>query len=94
MTHRSAYAQIGLLDMGECLVDDIEVLAGTNGPNLVANPDFESGLANWSLQGDHCRSSLEDSGYAQRPLAAHSLPATESGRRQFLPDGIERQFAR
>ena len=58
------YAQIGLLDVGECLVDNIEVRAGTNGPNLVANPDFESGLANWSLQGDHCRSSLENSGYA------------------------------
>jgi hypothetical protein len=63
------YAQIGLLDAGECLVDNIEVLAGTSGANLVLNPDFESGLANWSLQGDHVRSSLENSGYA----SAHSL---------------------
>jgi hypothetical protein len=57
------YAQIGLLDVGECLVDNIEVHSGTNGSNLVLNPDFESGLANWSMQGDHCRSSLENSGY-------------------------------
>src|SRR5436189_4275871 len=36
------YAQIGLLDVGECLVDNIEVRSGTTGVNLVANPDFES----------------------------------------------------
>jgi hypothetical protein len=58
------YAQIGLLDAGECLVDNIEVRAGTSGANLVANPDFETGLGNWSMQGDHFRSSLENSGYA------------------------------
>ena len=63
------YAQIGLLDVGECLVDNLEVLAGTSGANLVLNPDFESGLGNWSLQGDHVRSSLENSGY----ISSHSL---------------------
>ncbi len=63
------YAQIGLLDVGECLVDNIEVLSGTAGANLVLNPDFETGLGNWSLQGDHVRSSLENSGY----LSSHSL---------------------
>ena len=57
------YAQIGLLDIGECLVDNVEV-DDTNGVNYVANSDFESGtLTNWSLQGDHVRSSLENSGY-------------------------------
>src|SRR6266851_9101812 len=45
------YAQIGLLDVGECLVDNFEVHAGTGGTNYVTNPDFESGLGNWSLQG-------------------------------------------
>ncbi|MGH7967776.1 MAG: CotH kinase family protein, partial [Limisphaerales bacterium] len=63
------YAQIGLLDVGECLVDNIEVSSGTTGVNLVANPDFESGLGSWSLQGCHFRSSLENSGYA----SSHSL---------------------
>ncbi|HZR17245.1 MAG TPA: lamin tail domain-containing protein, partial [Verrucomicrobiae bacterium] len=63
------YAQIGLLDVGECLVDNIEVLPGGTGANLVLNPDFESGLGNWSLQGDHFRSSLENSGYN----STHSL---------------------
>jgi hypothetical protein len=64
------YAQIGLLDVGECLVDNLEVRAGANGANLVLNPDFETGgLTNWTLQGDHVRSSLENSGY----LSSHSL---------------------
>ncbi|HWQ92362.1 MAG TPA: lamin tail domain-containing protein, partial [Clostridia bacterium] len=62
-TDEILYAQIGLLDVGECLVDNIEILAGTGGANLVANPGFESGLANWSLQGSHARSSLAGSGY-------------------------------
>jgi hypothetical protein len=63
-----AHAQIGLLDVGECLVDQIEVL-GSNGVNCVANPDFETGLGNWALQGCMVRSSLENSGYN----SGHSL---------------------
>jgi len=52
--------QLGLLDVGECLVDDIEVRpGGPNGTNLVANGEFEAGLANWTAQGDHLRSTLE-----------------------------------
>ena len=62
-------AQIGILDVGECLVDNIEVHAGTGGVNYVLNSGFESGLANWSLQGCMVRSSLENSGY----LSPHSL---------------------
>ncbi len=57
------YAQIGLLDAGECLVDNIEVHPGTAATNYVANPDFESGLTNWILEGCHIRSSLENTGY-------------------------------
>ena len=57
------YAQIGPLDAGECLVDDIEV--DRNGSNYVSNGTFESGqgLNNWSLQGCMTRSSLEPGGY-------------------------------
>ena len=52
--------QIGLLDVGECLVDDLEVRpGGANGTNLIANGDFELGMMNWTAQGDHLRSSLE-----------------------------------
>ena len=58
--------QVGLLDVGECLVDNIEVRPGTSGANYVANSTFESGLTNWVMQGDHMRSGLESAlgGYA------------------------------
>jgi hypothetical protein len=52
------YAQLGLLDVGECLVDSVEVRPGTNGANYVANSEFTSGLGSWSLQGAFSRSSL------------------------------------
>jgi hypothetical protein len=56
------HAQIGILDEGECLVDNVQVLS--NGTNCVLNSNFESGtLTNWSLQGDHVRSSLDTPGY-------------------------------
>jgi len=55
------YAQIGLLDAGECLVDNIEV--DYNGTNYVSNGTFESGTNGWSFQGCMTRSSLEPSGY-------------------------------
>lgn len=61
------HAQIGILDVGECLVDNIEVDFG--GTNYIANSTFESGLANWSLQGSHVKSSWENSGYN----SSHSL---------------------
>jgi len=61
------YAQIGILDVGECLVDNIEVDMGAT--NYVFNSTFESGTDGWSFQGCMSRSSLENSGYA----SSHSL---------------------
>jgi len=57
------YAQFGLLDSGECLVDNLEV--DYNGSNYVSNGTFEGtlGLTNWSMQGCMVRSSLESTGY-------------------------------
>lgn len=57
------FVQFGPLDEGECLVDHVEVLLSGTTVNLVKNPDFESGVANWSLMGCMTRSSLENSGY-------------------------------
>jgi len=70
------HAQIGLLDAGECLVDNVEV--DYNGSNYVSNGTFESGLGltNWSLQGCMVRSSLENSGYQ----SSHSLHIRSSDR--------------
>ena len=61
------HAQIGLLDAGECLVDNVEVNLGTT--NYVVNPTFESGTNGWSFQGCQTRSTLENTGYA----SGHSL---------------------
>jgi regulation of enolase protein 1 (concanavalin A-like superfamily) len=61
------YAQIGILDVGECLVDNIEV--DYNNANYVSSPDFESGTNGWSFQGCMTRSSLENTGY----VSGHSL---------------------
>jgi hypothetical protein len=55
------YAQIGLLDAGECLVDNIEV--DYSGSNYVSNGTFEGGTNGWSFQGAFTRSSLENTGY-------------------------------
>ena len=63
------YAQIGILDVGECLVDNIEVHPAGDPTNYVSNPDFENGLTNWIMEGDHIRSTIENEGYA----SSHSL---------------------
>jgi hypothetical protein len=57
-----AHAQIGILDVGECLVDNVQAV--WEGTNYVANSTFETGgLTNWSPQGSHVRSSLDSPGY-------------------------------
>ena len=51
--------QVGLLDAGEALVDNLVFQSGTSGPNLVQNPGFENGIAGWEANGDHVTSGLE-----------------------------------
>src|SRR5476651_2404420 len=68
------HAQIGILDSGECLVDNIEVDSGTT--NYVSNSTFESGTNGWSFQGCMVRSSLENTGY----VSSHSLHIRSSDR--------------
>ena len=65
-----------LLDAGECLVDDLEVM-GPGGVNMVINPSFEFGTNNWSMRGTHQRSHLEDGlGYG----GSRSLHVVATGR--------------
>jgi hypothetical protein len=52
---------LGLLNDGECLVDDIEVLRGAS-TNFVANPGFEVPSPIWSLGGNHAGSTIDASG--------------------------------
>lgn len=53
--------QLILLDAGECLVDDVEVI-GPGGTNRLLNPNFDIGITNWFMQGDHVQSNLEPAG--------------------------------
>lgn len=64
-------AQVGIMDVGECLMDDFEILAGTNLQNLVLNAGFESGLTNWFMEGSHIRSSLENEGHGGSSRSLH-----------------------
>lgn len=51
---------LGLLNDGECLVDDVELVEGV-GANLVTNPGFESATG-WSFWGNHAGSSYQGTG--------------------------------
>ena len=57
------FAQLGLMDIGEALVDNVTISSSTNAANLAQNGNFETGnLNNWSLEGDHVRSSVDSPG--------------------------------
>ena len=85
------YVQVGLLDVGECLVDNLEVRpGGTNGANIVTDSDFESGLGAWSPQGDHVRSSLETTpGLGGYPPGTNSLHLRSSDGMWTLADYVQ-----
>jgi regulation of enolase protein 1 (concanavalin A-like superfamily) len=51
--------QVGLLDTGEALVDNLVFQSGSSGPNLIQNGGFESGMEGWEVEGDHITSGLE-----------------------------------
>ena len=52
---------IGLLDSGECLVDNLSVVENPSGTpvQLLQNGNFETGLASWRALGNHSRSRVE-----------------------------------
>lgn len=50
--------QVLLEGVGECLLDNIEVI-GPGGTNLLANGDFENGATGWFMQGSHRDSTVQ-----------------------------------
>ncbi|HMJ89677.1 MAG TPA: lamin tail domain-containing protein, partial [Candidatus Acidoferrum sp.] len=56
--------QVMLLGVGEAILDDLEVRTNANGPsvNVLANGNFENSLVNWTLQGSHDQSFIENTG--------------------------------
>ncbi len=51
---------LGLLNDGECLVDDIEVIRGGS-TNVLRNGTFEESILNWVASGNHAGSSFTNS---------------------------------
>ena len=50
-----------LLNAGECLIDDIEVIEESSGGNRITNPGFETDMQGWTPRGNHVRSTLDSS---------------------------------
>ncbi len=61
---------LGLLNDGECLVDDIQVLRGAS-TNFLQNPGFESATPAWVLGGNHALSTIDASGARNGALGLH-----------------------
>jgi hypothetical protein len=72
--------QILLQDVGEALIDNIEV-RDDRGANLIANGTFETGLAGWTAEGTMASTSLETTGGFQSSQSLH-LRAVDRGDNQ------------
>ncbi len=62
---------ITLLGSGEALIDNIEVVGGTWGTNLIGNGTFEGGVGGWTFQGNHNGTSWESGEGYFSPRSLH-----------------------
>ncbi len=83
---------IGLLDAGECLIDDMSVVESPSGTPvlMLQNGGFENGLATWRALGDHSRSRVEVD--PDNP-ANHVLHLIATGPTDHLHNHLETTFA-
>ncbi len=51
--------RLGMLDGGECLVDDVSVIRVSSGQQLIQGGDFETLTNKWRLLGNHGQSAIE-----------------------------------
>ena len=84
--------QLGLLDAGECLIDDLHVVESpTNAPvEFLQNGTFETGLTAWRVLGDH-RHSWVDTDPANP--ANHVLHLVATGGTEHLHNHLETTYA-
>ena len=77
----------GLLDAGECLLDDLSVVA-TSATNtaLVGNGNFENGLAGWRAIGTHTRCRVE---VDPDNAGNHVLHVIASGQQEHMHNHVE-----
>lgn len=83
---------LGLLEAGECLLDDVSVVESPAGTPvaLLQNGTFETGLAAWRVLGDHNRSRVEVD--PDNP-ANHVLHLIATGPTDHLHNHLETTFA-
>jgi hypothetical protein len=89
--------EVIMLEAGECLVDNVEVI-GPAGTNLVVNSTFQTGLTNWFRIGNHDASLLDNRGFADgqclRVVApARGDPAQNRIRGRLSPPLVQNQTA-
>jgi len=68
--------EVTCLGEGEFLMDDWDVRYPGNSTNLIANKDYETGLAGWVSTGNHIGTTLENSG---NNGSAHSMHVRATG---------------
>ena len=83
---------MGLLDAGECLIDDLSVLESPAGSpvQLLQNGSFETGLTAWRALGDHSRSRVE---VDPDNAANHVLHLVATGSTDHLHNHLETTYA-
>jgi hypothetical protein len=84
--------QLGLLDAGECLLDDLHVVEspGSAPVELLQNGSFETGLAAWRVLGTHSHSRVETD--PDNP-AGHVLHLVATGGTEHLHNHLETTYA-
>jgi len=82
---------LGLLEAGECLIDDISVVESpTNNPiQFIANGDFENGVTGWRVLGTHNRSRVEVDPDAP---GNHALHVVATGSQEHMHNHIETTY--
>ena len=81
--------RLGLLDSGECLVDDVSVIRVTNSQQLIQGGDFESLATKWRALGNHGTSAIEAEPGAP---SNHVLRLRSSGAFSWNHNHIETSF--
>jgi hypothetical protein len=83
---------LGMLNDGECLVDDLSVLESPGGSpvQFLANGNFESGVTGWRFLGNHMLSRVEVDPGSSTNHVLHVIAGGVQGDQQ---DHIERTYA-
>jgi hypothetical protein len=84
--------QLGLLDAGECLLDDLQVIESpsTAPVELLQNGTFETGLAAWRILGNHSHSFVD---MDPDSPANHVLHLVATGGTETLHNHLETTYA-